>query len=100
MDRSAVQAWLDRYVEAWKSYDQAAIEALFAPDATYRYHPYDSGDDVLEGREAIVGNWLDDRDEAGTYDARYEPYAIGCEGCEGTPARPVAPGGGARSRSG
>jgi len=74
MDRSAVQAWLDRYVEAWKSYDQAAIEALFAPDATYRYHPYDK--DALEGRDAIVRNWLDDRDVAGTYDAHYEPYAV------------------------
>ena len=34
MDRSAVQAWLDDYVAAWKTYDQAAIEALFADDAT------------------------------------------------------------------
>ena len=76
MDRSTLQAWLDRYVAAWKSYDQTEIEALFAPDATYRYHPYDSGDNVLEGRETIVRNWLDDRDEAGTYDAHYEPYAI------------------------
>ena len=74
MDRSAVQAWLDRYVEAWKSYDQAAIEALFAPDATYRYHPYDK--DALEGRDAIVANWLENRDVAGTYDGHYEPYAV------------------------
>jgi ketosteroid isomerase-like protein len=74
MDRSAVQAWLDRYVDAWKSYDEAAIEALFAPDATYRYHPYDR--DAVEGRDAIVRNWLDNRDTAGTYDGRYEPYAV------------------------
>jgi len=74
MDRSAVQAWLDRYVEAWKTYDQAAIEALFAPDATYRYHPYD--EDVVEGRDAIVTNWLENRDVAGTYDGHYEPYAV------------------------
>jgi ketosteroid isomerase-like protein len=76
MDRSAVQAWLDRYVDAWKSYDRADIEALFAPDATYTYHPYDTGDDVVRGRDAIVQNWLDNRDDAGTYDAQYEPYAI------------------------
>jgi hypothetical protein len=74
MDRSGVQAWLDRYVAAWKSYDQAEIESLFAPDATYRYHPYDA--EFLVGRAAIVKEWLDNRDEAGTYDARYEPYAV------------------------
>jgi ketosteroid isomerase-like protein len=74
MDRSAVQAWLDRYVAAWKSYDRAQIEGLFAPDATYRYHPYDT--DPLEGRDAIVKDWLDNKDEGDTYDARYEPYAV------------------------
>jgi hypothetical protein len=74
MDRSSVQAWLDRYVDAWKSYDQAAIESLFSDGATYRYHPYDA--EVLEGRDAIVRDWLDNRDEAGTYDAHYEPYAV------------------------
>ena len=49
MDRNALQAWLDRYVEAWKSYDPDQIASLFGEEATYRYHPYD---------------------------ARYEPYAI------------------------
>ena len=79
MDRSAVQAWLDRYVAAWKSYDEAEIEGLFAPDASYRYHPYD---DALEGRGAIVRDWIEpqgdasSRDAAGTYDAHYEPYAV------------------------
>jgi hypothetical protein len=52
MDRSSVQGWLDRYVAAWKSYDRAEIESLFASEATYRYHA------------------------PGTYDARYEPYAV------------------------
>ena len=74
MNRSTVQAWLDGYVDAWKSYDQADIEALFAPGATYRYHPYDT--DAVEGRDAIVKDWLDNRDDAGTYDAHYEPYAV------------------------
>jgi len=82
MDRSTAQAWLDAYVEAWKSYDRAAVEALFAEDATYRYHPYDPDDETLRGREAIVSSWLEpegnagDRDAPGTYDARYEVYAV------------------------
>jgi hypothetical protein len=74
MDRSSVQAWLDSYVAAWKSYDRAAIESLFAAGATYRYHPYDR--ERLEGRDAIVNDWLENRDDAGTYDATYEPYAV------------------------
>ena len=82
MDRSAAQAWLDAYVEAWKTYDRSQVEALFADDATYRYHPFDSGDDVLRGRDEVVNGWLEpegnasSRDEQGTYDARYEVYAI------------------------
>ena len=82
MDRAAVQAWLDRYVEAWETYDPGRIGDLFSEDAVYRYHPYDQGDDVVRGREAIVRAWLEpegsasSRDEPGTYDAGYEPYAV------------------------
>ena len=82
MDRSAVQSWLDRYVAAWLSYDGAAIGDLFSADATYRYHPYDEGDGVLRGREAIVRGWLDPaggastRDAEGTYEAQYDPFAV------------------------
>jgi ketosteroid isomerase-like protein len=82
MDRSAAQAWLDAYVEAWETYDRAQIEALFAEDATYRYHPYDPDDEVLRGRDAIVSGWLEpdgdasSRDAQGTYDAHYEVFAV------------------------
>jgi uncharacterized protein (TIGR02246 family) len=78
MDRSAVQAWLDRYVDAWRSYDPDAIGALFAEDATYRYHPYDPEDEVLRGRDAIVADWRQpaNRDTPGTYEGKYEPYAV------------------------
>jgi hypothetical protein len=82
MDRKSVQTWLDRYVEAWKSYDPKAIGDLFSADATYRYHPWDEGDEVVRGRAAIVQSWVapegqaSERDAPGTYDAHYEPYAI------------------------
>lgn len=82
MDRPAVQAWLDRYVEAWKSYDPAEIAALFGEGATYRYHPYDSGDDIVRGRDAIVRDWIEpagdasSRDAPNSIDAHYEPYAV------------------------
>jgi len=71
-----VQAWLDAYVEAWRSYDPDAISALFAEDATYAYHPYDEGDEVVRGREAIVSSWIKDRDEPGTWRANYRSLVI------------------------
>jgi hypothetical protein len=73
LSHDAFQAWLDRYVAAWKGYDPQAIGELFSDGALYRYHPED---DPLEGRESIVADWLRDRDEPGTYDAHYEPLAI------------------------
>jgi ketosteroid isomerase-like protein len=76
MDRSSVQDWLDRYSAAWLSYDEAAIRSLFAPDARYRYHPYDPEADTVVGVDAIVKDWLDNRDTTGTYDSHYEPYAV------------------------
>ena len=73
LDRESVQQWLDRYVDAWKSYDRKAIADLFTEDATYRYQPW--GDPVT-GREAIVANWLESPDKPGSWSARYEPYAV------------------------
>jgi ketosteroid isomerase-like protein len=81
MESSNVQRWLDAYVAAWKSYDRAAIEALFSEDVEYRYHPYD---EPVRGREEVVKTWLGDgdnemassRDAPGTYDANYAPAAI------------------------
>ena len=32
-----VQAWLDAYIEAWRTYDRAAIGELFGADATHAY---------------------------------------------------------------
>jgi ketosteroid isomerase-like protein len=81
VDKAAVDRWLEAYVEAWKTYDREQIEALFADDVRYRYHPYD---DPVEGREAVVGSWLGEdepagastRDEPGTYDATYRAVAV------------------------
>jgi ketosteroid isomerase-like protein len=70
MTRDEVQGWLDRYVEAWRSYDADAIGELFADDATYAYHPYDA--QPLRGRAAIVAGWRGEQDEPGSWEARYE----------------------------
>ena len=70
MSEAELQAWLDAYVQAWRSYDREAITALFADDAAYAYHPYD---EPLRGREAIADSWLGDRDEPGSWEASYRP---------------------------
>jgi len=81
VDRTDAQAWLDRYVAAWLSYDADDIASLFTEDILYRYHPYD---DPIVGREAVVASWLGEansdgastRDAPGTYAAQYEPVAV------------------------
>ena len=81
MTRSDVDGWLERYVEAWKTYDREQIAALFSDDVSYRYHPYD---EPITGRDSVVASWLGEsdepgastRDEPGTYDATYRTVAV------------------------
>jgi hypothetical protein len=81
MDRETAQAWLDRYVDAWISYEPNDISGLFSEDVAYRYHPYD---EPIVGREAVVASWLGEsasndastRDAPGTYEADYSPVAV------------------------
>lgn len=76
MNRSDVQAWLDRYVDAWRSNDRASIEALFSEDAVYGYRPWDSEQHTVRGRDAIVASWQEEPDAPGSWDAKYEPWAV------------------------
>ena len=81
MDQKTAQDWLDRYVDAWMSYDRHDISELFSEDAAYRYHPYD---EPIVGRDAVVASWLGEtdssdastRDAPGTYEAEYSPVAV------------------------
>jgi uncharacterized protein (TIGR02246 family) len=73
VDRSTVQAWLDRYVRVWESNDAKEIAALFTEDATYSYGPF--REDV-NGRDAIVAAWFEDPDEPGSWSAEYHPVAV------------------------
>jgi hypothetical protein len=73
LTNETVQRWLDDYVAAWRSYDPAAIRALFAAGATYAYHPWD---EPITGPDAIATSWLADRDEPRTWEASYAPALI------------------------
>src|SRR3990170_1340849 len=76
MTRDDVQAWLDRYVEAWRANERGPIEALFTEDAVYSYRPWDDADHTVRGREALVTSWREEPDEPASWEAHYEPYAV------------------------
>lgn len=77
MTHEDLQGWLDRYVEAWRANERAPIEALFTDDAVYRYNPYGGERTTVHGSAAIADGWLgEDRDEPGTWEASYEPFAV------------------------
>ena len=73
LTRETAATWLRAYVRAWETYDPDAVADLFSEDATYSYFPFD---EPIRGRLAIVASWLEGKDPAGTYGARYEPVAI------------------------
>jgi SnoaL-like domain len=79
MTREQVQAWLDAYVAAWRSYE--GIADLFTEDAMYRYHPYD---EPLRGRYAIAGSWSEEPDEPGSWEAAYEVLLVDGDGAVAT----------------
>lgn len=76
MNRDDVQDWLDRYVAAWRANEPEPIGELFTEDATYSYRPWESGDQTVRGRHAIVASWLEEPDDPGAWEAHYEPYAV------------------------
>ena len=73
MTPEGVQDWLDRYVEAWRSYDRDEIKSLFSEDVSYKYHPWD---EPLIGADALADNWMGDQDEPGSWSASYRPLHV------------------------
>ena len=73
MDHASFQDWLNRYIDAWRSGDPAAIGDLFTEDATYSYGPF--REDVI-GRDAIVTSWFEDPDAPGSWSAEYHPVVV------------------------
>jgi hypothetical protein len=71
-----VQAWIDGYVRAWNSNDPADIRALFTQGAAYYTEPYGP---PWEGRDEIVRQWLDRKDEPGQAQFTWHPLAVTSE---------------------
>ncbi|MBE2271580.1 MAG: nuclear transport factor 2 family protein [Anaerolinea sp.] len=70
---ASVQTWLDNYIQAWRTYDRAQIEALYTEDALCYYNPFD---EPLRGRDAILESWLDNPDDPKSWEASYHPLAV------------------------
>jgi len=64
MDRTDFERWVQGYERAWSSNDPADIGALFTDDAMYRFRPED---EPLRGRDAIVAQWIQNKDEPDDY---------------------------------
>jgi ketosteroid isomerase-like protein len=76
MTHDDVQAWLDRYIAAWRANERDLIRDLFSEDVAYSYRPWEGAEHTVRGREALVDDWLKEPDQPDGWDAKYEPYAV------------------------
>ena len=76
--KAEVEAWVEGYIQAWKSNDPEEIGRLFAADGAYYTGPFDA---PWQGREAIVAGWLEAQDEPGTW--RFEYEVVAADGPQG-----------------
>jgi uncharacterized protein (TIGR02246 family) len=68
-----VQAWVNGYIQAWNSNDPAAIGSLFSEDGAYYTEPYSP---PWRGRDEIVRQWLDRKDEPGETEFHWHPLTV------------------------
>ena len=72
MDTTAIDRWLERYRAAWHTDDRVKIVPLFTSDVRYYTAPYRA---PLEGVDAVVEYWLDQRDWSLPWTFEYEVVA-------------------------
>ena len=77
MDEKAVRGWIDGYVAAWNSNNPREIASLFADDAEYYTDPYGP---PWVGRDAIVEQWLADKDQPGETSFEWQPLVVSADG--------------------
>lgn len=64
--------WVERYIAAWNSNEPEEISDLFTDETEYLPVPYAEG---WHGRDEIVREWLDRKDEPGDFRFTYEIIA-------------------------
>jgi uncharacterized protein (TIGR02246 family) len=82
-----LRTWVESYVRAWNSNDPDEIGALFTEDARYFTEPYTA---PWAGRQQIVEQWLERRDEPGETTFDWHPVAVTADACfvQGTTTYP------------
>ncbi|MBA3946856.1 MAG: nuclear transport factor 2 family protein [Herpetosiphonaceae bacterium] len=73
MDHQQLETWVQGYLHAWGTNNPDAIGQLFSTDARYYTEPFA---EPWQGRATIVTNWLERKDEPGTYSFRYEILGV------------------------
>jgi hypothetical protein len=69
----AVTGWVQGYRRAWESNDPGDIGGLFTDDAAYFTEPYAK---PWLGRDEIVAQWLQRRDEPGGTTFEWHPLIV------------------------
>jgi ketosteroid isomerase-like protein len=73
MDRATLERWVEGYRRAWESNDSDDIGSLFTDDATYYTEPYA---DPTVGRDTIVADWIERKDEPGDTEFRVDDITV------------------------
>jgi SnoaL-like domain len=73
MEKSSFEDWVEKYVTAWNSNDPEDIGGLFTDGADYFTEPYAA---PWRGRDEIVREWLEDKDEPGETEFSHEIIAV------------------------
>ena len=66
----AIEEWMSAYRRARESNDESDVAALFADDAAYYNEPFI---EPARGRAAIIANWLERADPAGSTTFTWTP---------------------------
>ncbi len=73
MEARQFETWMQGYIRAWNSNLPEDIGRLFAEDGRYHTAPYRK---PWQGRQEIVANWIDIKDEPGDFTFRYEILGV------------------------
>jgi ketosteroid isomerase-like protein len=68
-----VVAWIDRYIDVWRSGEESRVAELFTDDAAYFADPFAT---PRHGHAAIAEYWRLMGDAPDAFEAHYEPLEI------------------------
>lgn len=73
METERFENWVERYIKAWNSNIPDEIGGLFTEDGRYLTEPYAQ---PWQGRDEIIREWLDGKDEPGQTAFDYRVLAV------------------------